>query len=29
MDETCYQLTLRKVDAESVINWAVVSQLSG
>ena len=26
--ETCYQLSSRKVDAQSVINWAVVSQLS-
>ena len=25
---TCYQLRSRKVDAESVMNWAVVSQLS-
>jgi len=24
----CYQLSLRKVDAQSVINWAVVCQLS-
>ena len=28
MVETCYQLSLRKVDAQSVINWAVVGQLS-
>jgi len=26
--ETCYQLSSRKVDAHSVINWAVVGQLS-
>ena len=26
--ETCYRLISRKVDAQSVINWAVVSQLS-
>ena len=26
--ETCYQLSSRKVDAQSVINWAVVGQLS-
>ena len=26
--ETCYQLISRKVDAQSVINWAVVGQLS-
>ena len=26
--ETCYQLSLRKVDAQSVINWTVVDQLS-
>jgi len=26
--EACYQLSLRKVDAQSVINWAVVGQLS-
>jgi len=26
--ETCYQLSSRKVDALSVINWAVVGQLS-
>ena len=26
--ETCYQLSQRKVDAHSVINWAVVGQLS-
>jgi len=26
--ETCYQLCSRKVDAPSVINWAVVGQLS-
>ena len=26
--EACYQLSLRKVDAHSVINWAVVDQLS-
>jgi len=26
--ETCYQLSLSKVDAHSTINWAVVSQLS-
>ena len=26
--ETCYQLSSRKVDAPSVINWAVVGQLS-
>jgi len=26
--ETCYQLSSRKVDVHSVINWAVVSQLS-
>ena len=26
--ETCYQLNLRKVDAQNVINWAVVGQLS-
>jgi len=26
--ETCYQLSLRKVDAQSVINWTVVGQLS-
>ena len=26
--ETCYQLSSRKVDAQSVINWAVVDQLS-
>jgi len=25
--EMCYQLSFRKVDAQSVINWAVVSQL--
>jgi len=25
--EACYQLTSRKVDAQSVINWAVVGQL--
>ena len=28
MVETCYQLSSRKVDAQSVINWAVVGQLS-
>jgi len=26
--ETCYQLSSRKMDAPSVINWAVVGQLS-
>jgi len=26
--ETCYRLSSRKVDAQSVINWAVVGQLS-
>jgi len=26
--ETCYQLSTRKVDAHSVINWAVVGQLT-
>ena len=26
--ETCYQLSLSKVDAQSMINWAVVGQLS-
>ena len=26
--EACYQLSSRKVDAQSVINWAVVGQLS-
>ena len=26
--EMCYQLSSRKVDAQSVINWAVVGQLS-
>jgi len=26
--ETCYQLSSRKVDAQSVINWAVVGHLS-
>ena len=26
--ETCYQLSSRKVDAQNVINWAVVGQLS-
>ena len=26
--ETCYQLSSRKSDAKSVINWAVVGQLS-
>jgi len=26
--ETCYQLSSRKKDAQSVINWAVVGQLS-
>ena len=26
--ETCYQLSSRKVDAQSVINWAVFGQLS-
>jgi len=26
--DTCYQLSSRKVDAESVINWPVVGQLS-
>ena len=26
--EACYQLGSRKVDAQSVINWAVVGQLS-
>ena len=26
--ETCYQLSSRKVDAHSVINWVVVGQLS-
>ena len=26
--KVCYQLRLRKVDAQSVINWAVVGQLS-
>jgi len=26
--ETCYQLSSRKVDAQRVINWAVVGQLS-
>ena len=25
--ETCYQLSSRKVDAQSVVNWAVVGQL--
>jgi len=25
--ETCYRLSLRKVDARSVINWTVVDQL--
>jgi len=28
MVETCYQLSSRKVDAQSVIDWAVVGQLS-
>jgi len=27
--ETCYQLSSRKVDAQSMINWAVVGQLIG
>jgi len=26
--ETCYKLSSRKVDAQSVINWAVVGELS-
>jgi len=26
--KTCYQLSSRKVDAQSVTNWAVVGQLS-
>jgi len=26
--ETCYQLSLRKVDAQSVINWTITGQLS-
>jgi len=26
--ETCYQLSSRKLDAKSVINWAAVGQLS-
>jgi len=26
--KTCYQLSSRKVDAQSVINWAVIVQLS-
>jgi len=26
--ETCYQLSSRKVDAQSVINWTVIGQLS-
>ena len=26
--KTCYRLSARKVDAQSVINWAVVGQLS-
>jgi len=26
--EACYQLSSRKVDAHSVMNWAVVGQLS-
>ena len=26
--ETCYRLSSRKVDAHSVINWAVIGQLS-
>ena len=26
--ETCYQLSLKKVDAQSVLNWFVVGQLS-
>ena len=26
--ETCYQLSSRKVDAQSVINWTVFGQLS-
>ena len=26
--ETCYQLRRRKVDADSVINWSVIGQLS-
>ena len=26
--ETCYQLSSRKVDAQSVKNWTVVGQLS-
>jgi len=26
--EACYQLSSRKVDAQSVINWAIVGQLS-
>jgi len=26
--EACYQLSSRKLDAQSVINWAVVGQLS-
>ena len=25
---TCYQLSWRKVDAQNVINWTVVGQLS-
>jgi len=28
IDETCYQLSSRKVDTQSVINGAVVGQLS-
>ena len=28
IDKTCYQLSSRKVDAQSVINWAVVGQIS-
>ena len=26
-DKTCYQISSRKVDAQSVINWAIVVQL--
>jgi len=26
--ETCYELSLRKVDAQIVINWTVVGQIS-
>ena len=26
--EMCYQLSSRKVDAQSVMNWAIVGQLS-